>query len=151
MSFEVLTTAATPVSRDSALAKILRWIAGKVWFGAVLSSAWAVGDHYGWPEAILTAMATLGAVGLAVTVVYLPVWTEHWTTGARPVDFAAKTIVWLGVTAPVAALLIGQPAVGAPAGALLLITAGRTFGRHLNPLLVRLHLDHLASKGTHRA
>lgn len=149
--FEVVTSGAAPVSQDSATAKILRWVMSKVWFGAVLSSLWAVGDHYGWPQAILTAMAAIGAVGLAVMVVYLPVWTAHWSTGARPVDFAAKTIVWLGVAAPVAALLIGQPAVGAPAGALLLITAGRTFGRHLNPLLVRLHLGHLASKGNHRA
>ncbi|MFI5959495.1 hypothetical protein [Cryptosporangium sp. NPDC051539] len=106
-----------------------RWLAAKVWLGCLLSGLFALGRHFGWPEALVSAMAALGALGLAVAAVWLPVWTREYRIGIPVVDIGLRLIVWAGLAAAVVSLLIGDPAVGTVAGALLLSTAWRTFGR----------------------
>ncbi|GGM23063.1 hypothetical protein GCM10007977_025350 [Dactylosporangium sucinum] len=103
----------------------------KVWFGCVLSAGYALGHHFGWPEALLTSAATVGALLLGVAALVLPQWTtehERYGVGIPVVDIAMRVVVWLGLATCVVSLLIAVPAAGAAGGALWLSTAVRTFG-----------------------
>jgi hypothetical protein len=113
---------------DDVLMRVGRWLLAKVWLGCLLSGGYAAGRHFGWPQALLTVVALAGAVALAVVVAWLPAWTRDRPTGT-PVDVGLRAVVWAGLAAGVCALLIGAPAVGMVAGALLLSTAWHTFHR----------------------
>jgi hypothetical protein len=113
---------------DDVLMRAGRWLLAKVWLGCLLSGGYAAGRHFGWPQALLTVVALAGAVALAVVVAWLPAWTRDRPTGT-PVDVGLRAVVWAGLAAGVCALLIGAPAVGTVAGALLLSTAWHTFHR----------------------
>lgn len=112
---------------DDALMRMGRWLLAKVWFACLLSGAYAIGRHFGWPQALLTLGAMIGAVALAMAAAWLPIWTRDRPTGIPPLDIGLRVVVWTGLVAGVAALLIGRPAVGLVAGALLLTAAWRTF------------------------
>lgn len=127
---------------DDVVARAGRWLIAKVWLGCVLSAGYAVGRHFGWPEALLTGAGVLGAVALSMMTLWLPGWTTHHTVGVPLVDVALRVAVWAGLTACVVSLLIGRPAVGAVAGALLINTAVTTFRPRCRPLLRRLHRRH---------
>jgi len=133
--------AAPNAAVDDMLARAGRWLLAKVWLGCVLSGAYAVGRHFGWPQALLTTAAVLGAVALSLAAWWLPLWTIHSTTGIAVVDVSLRIIVWGSLAACVVALLIGMPGVGAVAGALLISTATRTFHPKLKPLLRRYGLS----------
>ena len=128
------------VNPDDVLVRAGRWALGKVWFGCVLSGGYALGRHYHWPEAFLTAAAVLGAVALALASSFLPVWTRQRPSGIPAADVGLRVMVWAGLTGSVLALLIGRPAVGMVAAALLLNTAARTFGDPFAPMLRRLRI-----------
>ena len=66
---------------DDVLVRVGRWALGKVFFGCVLSGAYAVGRHYDWSQAFLTVAAVLGAIGLALTTSFLPIWTRQRPSG----------------------------------------------------------------------
>lgn len=142
MSFDIAVGTAAAGGQDTLLARAARWIIGKIWFGCVLSGIYYAGQHYGWPEFVQTIIATVGAVALALVSVYLPVWTRTWTTGARPLDLGIKWAVWLGLFVPVGGLLVGSPATGACALALLLVSLGRTFQDRLGPAMRGLRMEH---------
>jgi hypothetical protein len=125
----VRETAAPRGGDDDVLARLGRWLLAKVWLGCLLSGGYALGRHFGWPQALLTVAACIGAVALALAVAWLPVWTRERPSGIVVVDVGLRAIVWAGLVLSVLALLIGMPQVGAVAGALLLSTAWRTFGR----------------------
>jgi len=133
--------AAPNAAVDDMLARAGRWLLAKVWLGCVLSGAYALGRHFGWPQALLTIAAVLGAVALSLAAWWLPLWTTHSTTGIAVVDVSLRIIVWGSLAACVVALLIGMPGVGAVAGALLISTATRTFHPKLKPLLRRYGLS----------
>jgi hypothetical protein len=116
---------------DDVLVRAGRWLLAKVWLGALLSGAYGLGRHFGVPEAMRTTAAIIGAVALALVAGWLPYWTRERPTGIRLVDVGLRAVVWASLLAAVVALLIGAPAVGAVAGALLLTAAGQTFGREL--------------------
>lgn len=105
-----------------------RWLLAKIWFGCVFSGLFALSQHVGWPDVVVSGFAALGALGLAVAAYWLPIWTRYYMTGFRIVDVGIRVVVWAGLLAAVVSLLIGEPAVGAVAGALLMTTAWRTFG-----------------------
>jgi hypothetical protein len=134
-------TAAPAISADDVVARMGRWVLAKVWLGCMLCGAYALGRHFGWPQAVLTTAAVLGAMTLALAAWWLPHWTARATTGVAIVDVGLRVIVWGGLAACVVALLIGMPAVGAVAAALLINTAARTFHPHLAPLLRRCGID----------
>ncbi|MFG1922070.1 hypothetical protein [Cryptosporangium sp. NPDC048952] len=119
-----------PESRgDDLLGRAGRWVFAKVWFGCLLSGLYAFSSHIGWPQAVVILFAVLGAVCLAVTSLWLPYWTRGHLTGVVVVvDVAVRIVVWAGLVVTVVCLLVGDPAVGAVAGALLVNTAWRTFG-----------------------
>ncbi|WP_305783988.1 hypothetical protein [Symbioplanes lichenis] len=119
---------------DGVLPRLAQWAFAKAWLGCVFSGVYALGGHFGWPGGVLTAAAVLAAVALAVTVAWLPGWTHERPTGIRVADIGARALVWTGFAAAVAGLLVGSPAVGAVAGALLLDTARRTFAPGWDPL-----------------
>lgn len=124
-----LAASASATGNDPLL-RVARWVVMKVWLGCVLSAGYAVGEHYGWPELVLTIVAALGAVMLSLAAVVLPRWTtgfREFGVGIAVIDVTLRVLVWLGLLTCVVALLIGAPAVGAAAGALWLNTAGRTF------------------------
>ena len=129
MSTEHTVTRGSSV--DDVLMRFGRWLLAKVWIGCLLSGGYAVGRHFGWPQALLTAAGVLGAVALALVVAWLPIWTRERTTGVFLIDVGMRATVWTGLVLCVVALLIGMPAVGTVAGALLLTTAWRTF--HAGP------------------
>ena len=135
------TTAAPAVSADYVLARMGRWVLAKVWLGCLLSGAYALGRHFGWPQALLTTAAVLGALTLSLAAWWLPLWTARATTGVAVVDVGLRIGVWGGLTVCVVALLIGMPAVGAVAAALLINTAARTFRPRITPLLRRYGID----------
>ncbi|GIF04097.1 hypothetical protein [Actinoplanes siamensis] len=141
------------VDVDDPLVKFGRWALAKVWFGGVVSGAYALGRHYHWPQAFLTFAAVLGAVALAAACSFLPIWTRHRPSGIPVVDIGLRVMVWGGLTASVIALLIGLPAVGMVAAALLFSTAARTFRDPFVPFLRRLpitpavpHREHSRSR-----
>jgi hypothetical protein len=109
-------------------ARFGRWLLAKVWLGCLLSAVYAVGRHFGLPQALQSVAALFGALALALAVTWLPIWTRERPTGIAVVDVGLRAIVWAGLVLSVLALLIGTPQVGAVAGALLLSTAWRTFG-----------------------
>ncbi|TQS43060.1 hypothetical protein [Cryptosporangium phraense] len=113
---------------DDLLGRAGRWLLAKIWFGCVFSGFYALSRHFAWPDALVSIAAALGALGLAVAAYWLPIWTREYTTGIRFVDVTIRVVVWLGLVAAVVSLLVGEPAVGLVAGALLLTTAWRTFG-----------------------
>ncbi|MEU4690239.1 hypothetical protein [Actinoplanes sp. NPDC023714] len=125
---------------DDVLVRAGRWALGKVFFGCVLSGAYAVGRHYDWAQAFLTVAAVLGAAGLALVASFLPIWTRQRPSGIPVADVGLRVMVWGGLTGSVIALLIGMPAVGMVAAALLLSTAARTFGDPFAPFLSRLRI-----------
>jgi hypothetical protein len=125
------TTAGPTV--DDMLTRAGRWVLAKVWLGCMLSGAYALGRHFGWPQALLTVTAGLGALVLAVAVAWLPLWTHDRPSGVALVDVGLRVLVWAGLAGSVVALLIGVPAVGTAAGALLLVTAWHTFRRPSPP------------------
>jgi hypothetical protein len=127
-------------TNEDVLIRLGRWALGKVWFGAVLSGGYALGRHFDWPRAFLTAAAVLGAVGLALASSFLPIWTRQRPSGIPVADVGLRVMVWAGLTGSVVALLIGMPAVGMVAAALLLHTAARTFGDPFLPVLRRLRI-----------
>jgi len=135
------TTAAPAVSADDVLARMGRWVLAKVWLGCLLSGAYALGRHFGWPQALLTTAAVLGALTLSLAAWWLPLWTARATTGVAVVDVCLRVGVWGGLAVCVVALLIGMPAVGAVAAALLINTAARTFHPRIAPLLRRYGID----------
>ncbi|GAA0462877.1 hypothetical protein Aca07nite_76400 [Actinoplanes capillaceus] len=122
------------------LVRVGRWALAKVWFGVVLSGGYALGRHYDWPQAFLTAAAVLGAVALALASSFLPIWTRQRPSGIPVADVGLRVMVWGGLTGSVIALLLGMPAVGMVAAALLLNTAARTFGDPFAPFLRRLRI-----------
>lgn len=129
MSAELVTTASA--TGDDVLLRVGRWVVTKVWLGCVLSAGYAIGRQFGWPELLLTAAATAGAVFLALAALVLPGWTvdhHRYGVGITVIDVGVRLVVWLGLTSCAVSLLIGQPAVGSVAGALWLTTAVRTFG-----------------------
>lgn len=140
MSIDVVIVAASS-GWDTWYGRLARWVFFKTWFGAVLTGGFLIGGHYGWPDGIKTAAATFGAVALAGAVLYLPVWTRTFTTDLPGLDTAVKTVAWVGIAAPVVGLLIALPAAGAPAGALLLVAAVKTFGNRLEPIARRLRME----------
>ncbi|WP_035855009.1 hypothetical protein [Cryptosporangium arvum] len=113
---------------DDLVGRAGRWVFAKVWLGCLLSGLYAFTRHIGWPEAVVIMFAVFGAIFLAVASVWLPFWTRGHLTGIALLDVAARIVVWLGLIVAVVCLLVGSPAVGAVAGALLLTTAWRTFG-----------------------
>jgi hypothetical protein len=123
---------------DDPLVRFGRWALAKVWFGCVISGGYALCRHYHWPQALLTVAAVLGAVALALATSFLPIWTRHRPSGIPVVDVGLRVMVWGGLAASVIALLIGVPAVGMVAAALLLNTAARTFKDPFVPFLRRL-------------
>ncbi|WP_430790127.1 hypothetical protein [Actinoplanes sp. G11-F43] len=123
---------------DDVLVRLGRWALAKVWFGVVVSGGWAIGQHYDWPRAFLSAAAVLGAVALAMASSFLPVWTRQRPSGIPVADVGLRVMVWGGLIIAVIALLIGMPAVGMVAAALLVNAAARTFGDPFAPLLRRL-------------
>ncbi|WP_433825483.1 hypothetical protein ACQP2E_25620 [Actinoplanes sp. CA-015351] len=123
---------------EDPLVRVGRWALGKVWFGCVLSGAYAAGRHYHWSQAFLSVAAVLGAIGLALATSFLPIWTRQRPSGIPVVDVGLRVMVWAGLTGSVIALLIGMPAIGMVAMALLLTTAARTFGDPFAPFLRRL-------------
>ncbi|MBB4744685.1 ABC-type phosphate transport system permease subunit [Actinoplanes octamycinicus] len=125
---------------DDPLVRFGRWALAKVWLGCVLSGGYALGRHYHWPQAFLTAAAVLGAVAIALTCSFLPIWTRHRPSGIPVVDVGLRVMVWGGLVASVLALLIGTPAVGMVAAALLLNTAAQSFGDPFAPFLRRLRI-----------
>jgi hypothetical protein len=129
----------TTVAEDP-LVRLGRWALAKIWFGVVLSGAWALGRHFHWPQAFLTAAAVLGAVGLALASSFLPIWTRQRPSGIPVADVGLRVMVWGGLTVSTIALLVGEPAVGMVAAALLLNTAARTFGDPFGPFLRRLRI-----------
>ncbi|MEU8659581.1 hypothetical protein [Actinoplanes philippinensis] len=134
---------------EDPLVRFGRWALAKVWFGVVLSGGYALGRHYDWPQVFLTAAAVLGAVTLALASSFLPVWTRQRPSGIPVADVGLRVMVWGGLVISVIALLVGMPAVGMVAAALLLNTAARTFGDPFAPLLRRLRITpavrHIAS------
>ncbi|MEU4426858.1 hypothetical protein AB0F81_40075 [Actinoplanes sp. NPDC024001] len=126
------------MTSDDVVVRLGRWALGKVWFGVVLSGGYALGRHFDWPRAFLTTAAVLGAVGLALASSFLPVWTRQRPSGIPVADVGLRVMVWAGLVGSVAALLIGMPAVGMVAAALLLTTAARTFGDPFLPVLRRM-------------
>jgi hypothetical protein len=112
---------------DDLLGRAGRWVFAKVWLGCLLSGLYAFTRSIGWPEALVSVFAALGAVALAVASSWLPFWTHEHLTGILLVDVTIRTVVWAGLVVAVICLLVGAPAVGAVAGALLLSTAWRTF------------------------
>jgi hypothetical protein len=125
---------------DDPLLRFGRWALAKVWFGVMLSGGYALGRHYDWSQVLLTAAAVLGAVTLALASSFLPVWTRQRPSGIPVADVGLRVMVWGGLVVSVIALLVGMPAVGMVAAALLLSTAARTFGDPFAPLLRRLRL-----------
>lgn len=125
---------------DDPLIRFGRWALAKVWFGVILSSGWALGSHFDWPQAFRTAAAVLGAVALALASSFLPLWTRERPSGIPVVDVGLRVLVWGGLVISVIALLVGLPAVGMVSAALLLNTAARTFGDPFAPLLRRLRV-----------
>lgn len=125
---------------DDVLVRAGRWALGKVWFGCVLSGGYAIGRHYHWPQAFLTVAAVLGAIGLALATSFLPVWTRQRPSGIPVADVGLRVMVWAGLTGSVIALLLGMPAIGMVAAALLLNTAARTFGDPFAPALRRMRI-----------
>ncbi|BBH68148.1 hypothetical protein ACTI_48330 [Actinoplanes sp. OR16] len=125
---------------DDVVARVGRWALGKVFFGCLLSGAYAVGRHYDWSQAFLTVAAVLGAAGLALAASFLPVWTRQRPSGIPVADIGLRVMVWGGLTVLVIALLIGMPMLGMMAAALLLTTAARTFGDPFAPFLSRLRI-----------
>ncbi|WP_328477216.1 hypothetical protein OHA21_23940 [Actinoplanes sp. NBC_00393] len=132
------------MANDDVLVSLGRWALGKVWFGVVLSGGYALGRHFHWPQAFLTAAAVLGAVGLALASSFLPIWTRERPSGIPVADIGLRVMVWAGLVGSVIALLIGMPAVGMVAAALLLNTAARTFGDPFLPFLRRLRITPVA-------
>lgn len=112
---------------DALLNRAGRWVFAKVWLGCLLSGLYAFSRHIGWPEALVTLFAVLGAVGLALAAAWLPIWTREYAIGIAVVDIGVRVVVWTGLAVAVVSLLIGSPAVGAVAGGLLLSTAWRTW------------------------
>lgn len=129
----------TTVAQDP-LVRLGRWALAKVWFGVLLSAAWALGRHFHWPQALLTAAAALGAVGLALASSFLPIWTRQRPSGIPVADIGLRVMVWGGLTVSATALLVVEPAVGMVVAALLLSTAARTFGDPFGPFLRRLRI-----------
>ncbi|HWS38553.1 MAG TPA: hypothetical protein VN408_38165 [Actinoplanes sp.] len=125
---------------DDVVVRFGRWAIAKLWFGVLVSGAWAVGQHYHWSQAFLTVAAVLGAVGLALASSFLPVWTRQRPSGIPVADVGLRVMVWGGLIVGVIALLVGAPMVGMPTAALLLTTAARTFGDPFGPLLRRLRI-----------
>lgn len=113
---------------DDLLERAGRWVFAKVWFGCLLSGLYAFTRHIGWPEALVSTLAGLGAVGLAVASWWLPVWTRAHTSGIALLDIGVRAAVWGGLVIAVLCLLVGAPAVGMVAGALILSAAWQTFG-----------------------
>lgn len=137
----VPTTAAPALSADDVLARMGRWVLAKVWLGCLLSGAYALGRHFGWPQAFLTTAAVLGALTLSLAAWWLPLWTARATTGVAVIDVGLRIGVWGSLAVCVVALLIGMPAVGAVAAALLINTAARAFGSRITSLLRRYGID----------
>ena len=125
---------------DDPLIRVGRWALAKVWFGVVVSGGYALGRHFDWPQAFLTAAAVLGAVALALASSFLPIWTRQRPSGIPVADVGLRVMVWGGLVLSVLALLVGTPAVGMVAAALLLSTAARTFGDPFAPFLRRLRI-----------
>lgn len=125
---------------DDVLVRFGRWALAKVWFGVVVSGGWAIGQHYEWSRVFLTVAAVLGAVALALASSFLPVWTRQRPSGIPVADVGLRVMVWGGLVIAVIALLIGMPAIGMVAAALLLNTAARTFGDPFAPFLRRLRV-----------
>ncbi|AGL17910.1 hypothetical protein [Actinoplanes sp. N902-109] len=125
----------SPASTDDIVARAGRWLIAKVWLGCVLSAAWATGQHFGWPHALLTVAAVVGAVAMFLTALWLPAWTLHHRLDIPFVDVSLRVVVWAGLAACVLSLFVSYPAVGAVAGALLLHTAWLTVRHRLEPLL----------------
>lgn len=125
---------------DDPLFRLGRWALAKVWFGGVVSGAFALGRHYHWPQAFLTFAAILGAIGLALVCSFLPLWTRQRPSGIPVVDVGLRVLVWGGLVVAVIALLLGLPAVGMTAAALLFTTAARTFKDPFVPFLRRLQV-----------
>ncbi|WP_436529808.1 hypothetical protein [Actinoplanes sp. HUAS TT8] len=123
---------------DDPLFRLGRWALAKVWFGCVVSGGYTLGRHYHWPQAFLTSAAVLGAVALALACSFLPIWTRQRPSGIPVVDVGLRVMVWGGLVATVIALLIGTPAVGMVAAALLFSTAARTFKDPFVPFIRRL-------------
>jgi len=138
------------VSTDEVLARAGRWLLAKVWLGCVLSGAYAAGRHFGWPQALLTTAGVLGALALSLASWWLPLWTARSSTGIAIIDTGLRIVVWGSLAACVVALLIGMPAVGAVAGALLISTAARTFHPNFKPLLRRYGLSTGLARRTSR-
>jgi hypothetical protein len=113
---------------DDLIERAGRWLLAKVWLGCLLSGGYAAGNHFGWPQGLRTFAAVIAAVVLAVVSVWLPAWTRQRPSGVAVADVGLRVLAWLGLTVCVVCLLLGAPAVGAAAGALLLSTAWRTFG-----------------------
>lgn len=126
MSTQVRT--ASESTDDDLLGRAGRWVFAKVWLGCLLSGLYAFSRHIGWPQVVVVLFAVLGAVTLALASLWLPFWTRGHFTGIALFDIAARIMVWAGLVVAVVCLLLGDPAVGAVAGALLLTTAWRTFG-----------------------
>ena len=125
---------------DDVLFRLGRWAIAKIWFGVLVSGAYAIGLHFDWPRMFLTTAAVLGAVALALASSFLPVWTRQRPSGIPVADIGLRVMVWGGLTVVVGALLVGMPSVGMVAAALLLSTAARTFGDPFAPLLRRLRI-----------
>ncbi|SDS11393.1 hypothetical protein [Actinoplanes derwentensis] len=125
---------------DDVLVRFGRWALAKIWFGVLVSGAWAIGQHYHWSQAFLTVAAVLGALALALASSFLPVWTRQRPSGISVADVGLRVMVWGGLIIGVIALLIGMPAIGMVAAALLLNTAARTFGDPFGPFLRRLQV-----------
>ena len=125
---------------DDVLVRLGRWALGKVWVGCVLSGGYAIGRHYHWPQMFLTAAAVAGAIALALAASFLPAWTRQRPSGIPVADVGLRVMVWAGLVGSVVALLIGVPAVGMVAAALLLTTAARTFGDPFLPFLRRVSI-----------
>ncbi|MEV6300231.1 hypothetical protein AB0M02_12580 [Actinoplanes sp. NPDC051861] len=125
---------------DDLVVRFGRWALAKVWFGVVLSGGYALGRHFHWPQAFLVGAAVLGAVALALASSFLPVWTRERPSGIPVADIGLRVMVWSGLAGSVVAMLIGMPAVGMVALALLLNTAARTFGDPFLPFLRRLRI-----------
>jgi hypothetical protein len=128
------------INNEDVLVRAGRWALGKVFFGVLLSGAYAVGRHYDWSQAFLSLAAVLGAVGLALVASFLPIWTRQRPSGIPVADVGLRVMVWGGLTGSVIALLIGFPMIGMVAAALLLNTAARTFGDPFAPFLNRLRI-----------
>ena len=119
---------ASETGDDDLFERAGRWLLAKVWLGCVLSGVYAFTRTVGWPDLVVTLAAALGAVGLAMVALWLPVWTHEYRFGTGLWDVGARVVVWLGLVVAVGSLLLGEPAAGAGAGALLVTTAWRTFG-----------------------